>query len=120
MSIVTATAYMAEAQELDHIVAMDGGAVLATGAPQELMHRTGAPDLDEAFIRLLPETKRAKHRTLVVPPRNPVDDGQPAIRAQQLTKRFGDFTAVDRVSFEIQRGEIFGFLGSNGCGKPRP
>ncbi len=31
--------------------------------------------------------------------------------------RFGDFTAVDHVSFRIRRGEIFGFLGSNGCGK---
>ena len=37
--------------------------------------------------------------------------------AHGLTKRFGDFTAVDHVSFTIQKGEIFGFLGSNGCGK---
>jgi ribosome-dependent ATPase len=39
------------------------------------------------------------------------------IEAQGLTKKFGDFTAVDHVSFRIERGEIFGFLGSNGCGK---
>ena len=37
--------------------------------------------------------------------------------ARELTRRFGDFTAVDHVSFSIKRGEIFGFLGSNGCGK---
>ncbi len=37
--------------------------------------------------------------------------------ARDLTRRFGDFTAVDRVSFTIERGEIFGFVGSNGCGK---
>jgi ribosome-dependent ATPase len=37
--------------------------------------------------------------------------------AHDLTRRFGDFTAVDRVSFAIERGEIFGFVGSNGCGK---
>ena len=43
--------------------------------------------------------------------------GEPAIEAEALTKRFGTFAAVDRVSFTIERGEIFGFLGSNGCGK---
>lgn len=39
------------------------------------------------------------------------------IEAQQLTKRFGDFTAVDAISFEVEQGEIFGFLGANGAGK---
>ena len=40
-----------------------------------------------------------------------------AIVAEQLTKRFGEFTAVDAISFEVNRGEIFGFLGANGAGK---
>jgi ABC-2 type transport system ATP-binding protein len=40
-----------------------------------------------------------------------------AIKAEQLTKKFGSFTAVDHISFEIERGEIFGFLGANGAGK---
>ncbi len=40
-----------------------------------------------------------------------------AIVVESLTRRFGDFVAVDRVSFEVRRGEIFGFLGSNGAGK---
>lgn len=39
------------------------------------------------------------------------------IRTEQLTKRFGSFTAVDHISFEVHRGEIFGFLGANGAGK---
>jgi len=43
--------------------------------------------------------------------------GGPAIEARELTRRFGDFTAVDRVSFEVPRGEIFGYLGANGAGK---
>ncbi|HBF47583.1 MAG TPA: hypothetical protein DDW91_14435, partial [Shewanella frigidimarina] len=43
--------------------------------------------------------------------------GTSAIIAKGLTRCFGDFTAVNDVSFEIQAGEIFGFLGSNGCGK---
>lgn len=42
---------------------------------------------------------------------------QPIISTQQLTKRFGDFTAVDAISFDVQKGEIFGFLGANGAGK---
>ncbi len=41
----------------------------------------------------------------------------PIITAQDLTKRFGDFTAVDAISFDVQKGEIFGFLGANGAGK---
>ena len=39
------------------------------------------------------------------------------IKSDKLTKRFGDFTAVDHISFEIFKGEIFGFLGANGAGK---
>jgi ABC-2 type transport system ATP-binding protein len=41
----------------------------------------------------------------------------PAILVRDLTRRFGEFTAVDGISFEVQRGEIFGFLGANGAGK---
>ena len=51
-----------------------------------------------------------------MPPRR-FADAEPVIAARDLTRRFGDFTAVDRVSFTIDRGEIFGFVGSNGCGK---
>ena len=40
-----------------------------------------------------------------------------AITAEKLTKKFGDFTAVDQISFEVSKGEIFGFLGANGAGK---
>ena len=42
---------------------------------------------------------------------------QPAISVHELTRKFGDFTAVDHVSFEVQTGEIVGYLGPNGCGK---
>jgi ABC-2 type transport system ATP-binding protein len=41
----------------------------------------------------------------------------PAVEARELTRRFGSFTAVDRVSFAVERGEIFGYLGANGAGK---
>jgi ABC-2 type transport system ATP-binding protein len=41
----------------------------------------------------------------------------PAVIARDLTRRFGDFTAVDHISFEVATGEVFGFLGANGAGK---
>jgi ABC-2 type transport system ATP-binding protein len=41
----------------------------------------------------------------------------PAIEATELTRRFGAFTAVDRVTFDVRAGEVFGFLGANGAGK---
>ncbi len=118
MSVLVATAYMEEAQRFDWLVAMDEGRVLATGSPADLLRQTGAGHLEDAFVALLPERKRAGHRRLEIPPRA-TSAGAPdvAIEANGLTCRFGDFVAVDHVSFRIERGEIFGFLGSNGCGK---
>ena len=116
MSVLVSTAYMDEAQRFDWTIAMDGGRVIATGTPAQLMERTGTKNLEEAFVSLLPGAAEGGRRALVIPPR--VDPGgEPAIEATDLTKRFGSFTAVNRVSFTIGRGEIFGFLGSNGCGK---
>ena len=116
MSVLVATAYMEEAARFDWLVAMDGGRVLTTGTPQQLLERTASDTLEGAFIALLPEEKRAGHQAIRIPPRE-TDGEEIAIEAKNLTMRFGDFTAVDRVSFRIARGEIFGFLGSNGCGK---
>ncbi len=117
MSVIVATAYMEEAAGFDWLVAMDGGKILATGSPAELLERTSAPNLDAAFIALLPEEKRKGYHEVHIAPRKVTGEGDYAIEASHLSMRFGDFTAVDNVSFKIPRGEIFGFLGSNGCGK---
>ena len=117
MSVVVATAYMDEAQRFDWLVAMDDGQVLATGAPHELLERTGTSNLEAAFIGLLPEAKKRGHEPVEITPLALGDNAEVAIEAQGLTMRFGDFVAVDHVDFRIRRGEIFGFLGSNGCGK---
>ncbi len=116
MSVMVATAYMEEAERFDWLAAMDAGQVIASGTPAELMAHGHGATLDDAFINLLPEAKRAGHQEVIVRPRSSAG-GPPAIEAEGLTRRFGDFIAVDHVSFRIERGEIFGFLGSNGCGK---
>lgn len=117
MSVIVATAYMDEAQRFDWLIAMDEGRVLATGTPDALRQRTGADTLEAAFIALLPPEKRRGHKPVEITPLALDDNAPIAIEARDLTMRFGDFVAVDHVNFRIRRGEIFGFLGSNGCGK---
>lgn len=117
MSVIVATAYMDEAQRFDWLIAMNDGKILDTGTPAELLAKTGKDNLDAAFIELLPEEQRSGHKELVVPPLETTEADGYSIEAEGLTKRFGSFTAVDHVSFRIRKGEIFGFLGSNGCGK---
>ncbi|HBT3462560.1 TPA: ABC transporter ATP-binding protein/permease [Klebsiella pneumoniae] len=116
MSVLVATAYMEEAERFDWLVAMNAGEVLATGSATELKAQTGSQTLEQAFIALLPEAQRRAHRAVVIPPRDSREE-EIAIEARGLTMRFGNFVAVDHVNFRIARGEIFGFLGSNGCGK---
>ena len=116
VTLLVATAYMEEAQRFEHIVAIDEGKILATGHTSELLARTDAATLEEAYIAFQRPARRGDRTPLLIPPL-PHSEGPPAIAAENLTKRFGDFTAVDHVSFHIERGEIFGFIGSNGCGK---
>jgi len=116
MSIVVATAYMEEAARFDWLIAMNAGRILAAGSAADLKVDTGATTIEGAFIALLPEEQRAGHETLRVPPQI-IHDSEPVIVARDLTRRFGEFVAVNQVNFTIERGEIFGFVGSNGCGK---
>jgi ribosome-dependent ATPase len=115
MSVIVATAYMEEAERFDLLFAMHGGKILAVATPADLKARTAARTIEDAFIALL-----SQQEGTAVPPQGPgrrFHDTEVVIAARELTRRFGDFTAVDRVSFSIERGEIFGFVGSNGCGK---
>jgi len=66
---------------------------------------------------MLPQEQLKDHKPIVILPRKMEEVPKTAIEAHNLTMRFGDFTAVDHVNFKIEQGEIFGFLGSNGCGK---
>ncbi len=113
--VLVATSYMEEAERFAWLAAMDNGRVLATGTPAEIKSSVDAMTLEQAFVQLLPPARRRDHRAVSIPPQ--ARSGEIAIEARGLTRRFGDFVAVDDVSFTIERGEIFGFLGSNGCGK---
>ena len=114
LTVLVSTAYMEEAERFDHVVAIDAGGVLAQGAPAELLAKTGTAHFEQAYVALHGGGVPAEPP---IAPLRPSADGGPAIAAEGLTRRFGDFVAVDHVDFSIQPGEIFGFLGSNGCGK---
>ncbi|HCS07465.1 ribosome-associated ATPase/putative transporter RbbA [Pseudomonas lundensis] len=115
LTLLVATAYMEEAEQFEHCLMLDRGALIATGLTQELAAVASTGKLDEAFTHYQGDTGHS-NEPLVIPPRVS-DNSDIAIEAHDLTLKFGDFTAVNNVSFAIGRGEIFGFLGSNGCGK---
>jgi ribosome-dependent ATPase len=115
MSVLVATAYMEEAERFDWLMAMNEGKILATGSPSDLKQRTGTESIEDAFVALLPQRQGAGNDKPIGPPLD--GHAEPVIVARDLTCRFGDFTAVDRANFTIRRGEIFGFVGSNGSGK---
>ena len=116
MTMLVSTAYMEEAERFERLVVMDAGRVLAEGPTAEILARTGADHLEQAYVALQAGGKGKARQSFTIAPRV-ATGGRPAILAKGLTRRFGDFVAVDKVSFSIERGEIFGFIGSNGCGK---
>ncbi|WP_312492027.1 ribosome-associated ATPase/putative transporter RbbA [Pseudomonas cremoris] len=115
LTLLVATAYMEEAEQFEHCLMLDRGKLIADGLSSELAAVTPSGKLDEAFTHFQGDSAH-NNQPLVIPPREN-DTTDIAIEAHDLTLRFGDFTAVNKVSFAIGRGEIFGFLGSNGCGK---
>ena len=117
MSVIVATAYIEEAQNFKYIIAMDNGKILVNDLTSKVLEDTKSQTLEEAYVKLLPKDRKGSGTGLKIPPFVPEKDSPPAIEAENLTRKFGDFTAVDKVNFRIERGEIFGFLGSNGCGK---
>ena len=78
-----------------------------------------APRFEDGFMMLLrgPGQPASARRRSRLRGRSPRHGDDAVVRVQQLLKRFGAFTAVDRINFEVRRGEIFGLLGPNGAGK---
>jgi ABC-type multidrug transport system ATPase subunit len=88
----------------------------ASCAPPATAWAAVAARFEDAFIDRM-GGGRGGHSVLADHVRAIPDDGQVVIEAQQLTKKFGDFTATDAVTFQVRRGEIYGLLGPNGAGK---
>lgn len=76
-----------------------------------------SPRFEDAFIDLLGGGPPGRSKLAESTRAHPIADGNPVIEANGLTKRFGDFTAAQNITFAIPRGEIFGLLGPNGAGK---
>lgn len=131
LRVIVATAYMEEADRFDYLLALYDGRIIGQGSAETLKNLTNAQTLEAAFARLMPKehdeaiaTRCTEKALPLIPdptfpsPVTAMQNERPiVITAEGLTQRFGDFTAVDHVSFAIREGEIFGFLGSNGCGK---
>ena len=131
LTIVVSTPYMDEAEYASRLAFLDEGRIVAVGTRDEILaacppdaNRKGPPTLDDAFIFLsdqdasssdpLPSSpsKKIFSSSSLSSPKQEI-----LLRCDDLTRKFGAFTAVDRVSFEIPRGKVFGFLGPNGSGK---
>lgn len=101
MTVIVATAHIDEAEQFEQLLVMDTGKLLIHAPTQEIMARFGVSTLEQTYLT----------------PFTPQPNTPPVIEAHGLTKQFGNFKAVDHVDFKIEKGEIFGFIGSNGCGK---
>ena len=108
-TIVLATSYMDEAARCDRILLLKDGRAVSCMPPAAL-----GPDLEASVVALL---EPGSSLSPAEPRARRTDAGAPVVQVEGLTKRFRDFVAVDRASFAISPGEVFGLLGPNGSGK---
>lgn len=116
LTVLAASADLQEAEGFERLAMLNAGRLLAIGTAARLQQQTGTARLEQAFVALLPAEQRARHQAVTLPEPLALST-EAVIEARGLTRRFDGFTAVDGVDLAIRRGEIFGFLGSNGCGK---
>ena len=103
ITIVAATPYLDEIRRCERVAYLDHGRVRGIGTPDDMLSRFASVFCPAGFSR------EESHSVA-----NGADE---VIRVEHLVKAFGDFRAVDDISFSVRRGEIFGFLGANGAGK---
>lgn len=115
ISVLWSTSYLEEAQKCHRVLLLNSGKLLFYGTPAELK---GGKEVsfERAIIERLGGLPQVVSELARSTPPLP-SYTQPVIVADALTKKFGDFTAADHISFTIRQGEIFGLLGPNGAGK---
>lgn len=117
MTLIVATSYMEEAERFERVLLMQDGRIIGDGQPSALIASYSVSSLEDVFTALTSKGDEEIGR-VPRPERSPPGEDVPiVVESEGLTRRFGSFTAVDAVDFKVRRGEIFGFLGSNGCGK---
>jgi len=111
---IITTSYMDEAERCHRIALMFQGKIILQGSPEEY------PNLEEAFIQgISSRTKSSGAEKPINLEKPPLTTGstKKLIVCKDVSKLFGDFRAVERVSLEVEKGEVFGLLGPNGAGK---
>jgi ABC-2 type transport system ATP-binding protein len=118
VTIVVATAYLDEAERCHRVGLLHHGQLLACDSPQNLKQLADPaitnPGLEDVFIMVM---GKGTDTTVKRRPAPDLKSAEPAVTLVSLARRFGDFIAVNNVSFTVPKGEIFGFLGPNGAGK---
>lgn len=112
ITILVSTPYMDEAVRCGRIALINNGKIMEVDTPGALIERYHKSTIEEVFIHLMGDDNLSFDFSAKMSPRE-----EKAISVKDLTKRFGNFTAVDGISFSVEKGEIFGFLGANGAGK---
>ncbi len=112
ITILVSTPYMDEAMRCQRVALISNGKIMEIDTPQGLIDRYHLPTIEDVFIHLMAPDKPIGSLYRHITPTHHL-----AINVKDLTKRFGSFTAVDHITFSVEKGEIFGFLGANGAGK---
>ncbi len=106
MTIIVSTPYLDEVRQCDRIAFLQQGEVRGIGTPEAILQQFKAVFCPTGL-------EQTAHETMTTAE----EETSYAIEVNHLVKAFGDFRAVNDISFRVKRGEVFGFLGANGAGK---